>query len=170
VPRTARLVVFIGFAALLALGVVLVLFDAPLEYGLDCNRFSGRCTFTQNLILRTRVGWAPIASLERAEVRVSPGRRRGSPYRVWVKSTSPGRDYFLADYLLREEAEAAARTINTFLRDPSDGRLVLTHSVRSTYWVAWSLIPAVAALIVALAAVLSKKKKDAATAPGPPGG
>jgi hypothetical protein len=157
--------IVLGFAAVLTLVVVLLLYDAPFEYLLDCNRLQGTCTFTQRLLIKSKVGWAPIGSLERAEVRVEP--RRGAPWiMVWVKSKSPSGDYFFADYTGRREAEEAAGKINAFLHDPSDGRLVLVRSVRATYWVAWALIPIVAALVVTLAAVLFRSKKPAAEGGG----
>jgi hypothetical protein len=152
----AKIAVLLGFALVLALVVGLLLFDAPLEYGLDCNRFSGVCTFTQRLLIRSKTGHANIAELRQAEVRVVRARRGSPRIMVWVSSTGP--DWFFADYSSRSDAEAHARQINKFLRDPSDGRLVLTRSVKGIYWLAWVLIPVVAALIVALAAVLFSKK------------
>jgi len=163
----ARVAVVVGFAVVLALLVGLLLFDAPLEYGLDCNRFSGSCTFTQRLLIRSKTGQAEIGTLRRAEVRESRGRRGSPRIMVWVTSTGP--DWFFADYSSRAEAEAEARKINQFLRDPTDGRLVLTRSVRGIYVLAWVLVPLVAALIVALATTLFSRKSRHSTAGKPVG-
>jgi hypothetical protein len=165
VTKPAKIVFLLVFAAVLLSVVGFVLFDAPLEYGLDCNRFSGVCTFTQRLMTRSRAGQARIDSLERAEVRVAPHSRGRARITVWVVSRDA--DRFLAVYGSRGEAEADARRINAFLRDSSDGRLVLTRSVRSTYWVAWALIPVVAAILVALVAVSRSKKSAEQQEPGP---
>ena len=59
-----KIFVMFGFAVALALLVGLLLFDAPLEYGLDCNRFAGVCTFSQRLLIRSKTGQAKIGSLE----------------------------------------------------------------------------------------------------------
>ncbi len=155
----ARLVVLLGFAAVLTVVTALLLFDAPFEYALDCNRLSGRCVFTQRLLVRSKVGWAPMAALGRAEVRVVPARRGAPRILVWVQSRSGSGDSFFADYSRRGEADQAAERINAFLGDPSAGRLVLTRSVRGMYWLAWALVPIDAALVVALAAVLFGKRK-----------
>jgi hypothetical protein len=155
----ARIVVVLGFAVALALLVGLLLFDAPLEYGLDCNRFSGVCTFSQRLLIRSKTGQAKIGSLRQAEVRVVPARRGSPRIMIWVSSNGAGPDWFFADYSSRAEAEADTHKINRFLQNPSDGRLLVTRSVRGVYWLAWILIPIVAALIVAIAALLFSRRR-----------
>ena len=163
VTKPGKIVLLLVFAAVLLSVVGFVLFDAPLEYGLDCNRFSGVCTFTQRLMTRSRAAQARIDSLERAEVRVAPLGRSRTRVMVWVVSRDGSR--FFAVYGSRGEAEADARRINAFLRDPSDGRLVLARSVRSTYWIAWALVPLVAAIVVALVGVSVSKKRAAPQEP-----
>jgi hypothetical protein len=160
--NVAKVILLFGFAAVLTLVVVLLLYDAPFEYGLDCDRLKGTCTFTQRLLVKSKVGWAPIDSLQRAEVRVARPRRGAQRIMVWVVSTAPAGDYFFADSPSRPEAEEAARRINDFLRDRTHARLVLSRTVRATYGIAWALIPVVAGLVVVLAAALFRKKPDAA--------
>ena len=154
-----KIIVVLGFAVGIALLVGLLLFDAPLEYGLECNRFAGVCTFSQRLLIRSKTEQAKIDSLRQAEVRV--GRvRRGSPrIMIWVTSNGAGGDWFFADYSSRAEAEADTRKINSFLQDPSDGRLLVTRSVKGIYWLAWIMIPIVAGLIVAIAALLFSRRR-----------
>ena len=154
-----KILVVLGFTVVIAFLVGLLLFDAPLEYGLDCNRSAGVCTFSQRLLIRSKTGLARIDSLRQAEVRA--GRvRRGSPrIMIWVTSNGSGPDWFFADYSSRAEAEADTGKINSFLQDPSDGRLVVTRSVKGIYWLAWILIPVVAALIVAIAALLFSRRR-----------
>jgi hypothetical protein len=154
-----KIIVVLGFAVVIALLVRLLLFEAPLEYGLDCNRFAGVCTFSQRLLIRSKTGQAKIASLRQAEVRVGRARRGSPRIMIWVTSDGAGPDWFFADYSSQAEAEADTRKINRFLRDTSDGRLLLTRSVKGIYWLAWSLIPVVAALIVAIAAILFSKRR-----------
>jgi hypothetical protein len=154
-----KILVVLGFTVVIALLVGLLLFEAPLEYGLDCNRSAGICTFSQRLLIRSKTGQARIDSLRQAEVRV--GRvRRGSPrIMIWVTSNGAGPDWFFADYSSRAEAEADTSKINSFLQDPSDGRLLVTRSVKGIYLLAWILIPVVAGLIVALAALLFSRTR-----------
>jgi len=159
------LVVF-GFAVALALLVGLLLFDAPLEYGLDCNRFAGVCTFSQRLLIRSKTGQAKIGSLRQAEVRVIPARRGSPRITIRVTSNGDGPDWFFADYSSQAEAEADTRKINRFLQDSSDGRLVVTRSVKGIYWLAWILIPVVSALIVAIAAPLLSRRRARSDAQG----
>lgn len=156
--RVVRLAALVGSAGALVF-VVALLIDAPLEYGLDCNRFSGTCTFTQHFLTHSRVGQARIASLERAEVRGAISRHGKPPFTVWV--TSRQGDWFFAGYTTRAPAQEAAERINSFLGERSRGRLVLTRSVRATYWMAWSLVPVVAVLVVAMASVFFSKRKRA---------
>ncbi len=150
-----------GFAAVLAFVVGLLAFDAPLEYSLECNRLSGRCVFTQRLLVSSRTGWVPIDAMERAEVRVAAPRRGAPRIMVWVRSRPAGKDYFFADYSTQAQAQEAAGKIDAFLRDPSDGRFLLTRSVRGMYVLAWVLVPLVALLVVALGAVLFRKPRPA---------
>jgi hypothetical protein len=157
--RLVKVVLLLGFAAVLAFVIGLLTFDAPFEYSLDCNRFSGSCLFTQRLLVSSRTGSVPIASLEGAQVRVAAARRGAPRIMVWVKGRGGTADAFFADYGSRAEADEAAGKIDAFLRDPSDGRLILTRSVRGMYWLAWALVPLVAGLVVALAAVLLRKPK-----------
>jgi hypothetical protein len=166
--RVVKVLLLLGFAAVLAFVVGLLTFDAPFEYSLDCNRFSGLCVFTQRLLVSSRTGSVPIASLERTEVRVTAGRRGAPRIMVWIKGRDGAADAFFADYATRAEAEEAAAKIDVFLRDPSDGRLILTRSVRGMYWLAWALVPLVAGLVVALAAVLMRKPRRGRAAGSPP--
>jgi len=154
-----KIFVVFGFAVALALLVGLLLFDAPLEYGLDCNRFAGVCTFSQRLLIRSKTGQAKIGSLRQAEVRVVPGRRGSPRIIISVRSNGAGPDWFFADYSSQGEAEADAGKINRFLQDPSDGRLLVTRTVKGIYLLAWILIPVVAALIVAIAALLLSRRR-----------
>jgi len=154
--KAVKVVLLLSFGAALAFLVWLLLFDEPLDYWLDCNRFSGTCTFTQKLIARTRVGTARIDSLRKAEVRIGAQGRRRPRRSVWVVSDRGG--YFFADYRARGEAEAAAEKINAFLSDPTRGRLLITQSDRTMYWTAWGLVPVAAAFVVALVSVLSSNK------------
>jgi hypothetical protein len=75
-----KVLVVLGFTVVIALLVGLLLFEAPLEYGLDCNRATGVCTFSQRLLIRSKTGQARIDSLRQAEVRVAgcAGEARGS--------------------------------------------------------------------------------------------
>jgi hypothetical protein len=164
-----KIFVVFAFAVALALLVGLLLFDAPLEYGLDCNRLAGVCTFSQRLLIRSKTGQAEIESLRRAEVRVVPGRRGSPRIMIWVMSNGAGSDWFFADYSLRAEAEADTRKINSFLQDPSAGRLLVTRSVKGVYWLAWILIPVVAGLIVAVAALLFSRKRARSDSEGKQG-
>jgi len=166
--RLVKVLLLLGFAGVLAFVIGLLAFDAPFEYGLDCNRFSGRCLFTQRLLVSSRTGSAPIASLERAEVRVAAGPRGAPRIMVWIKGRGGAADAFVADYAKRAEADEAAGKIDAFLRDPSDGRLILTRSVRGMYWLAWALVPLVAGLVVALAAVLLRKPRLSRSGDSPP--
>lgn len=154
-----KIIVVLGFAVVIALLVGLLLFDAPLEYGLDCSRFAGVCTFSQRLLIRSKSEQAKIVSLRHAEVRVIPARRGSPRIMIWVTSNGAGGDWFFADYSSRADAEADTRKINSFLQDPSDGRLLVTRSVKGVYWLAWILIPVVAALIVAIAALLLSRRR-----------
>jgi hypothetical protein len=158
--KAVKVALLLSFGAVLAFLVWLLLFDEPLDYWLDCNRFSGTCTFTQNLIARTRVGTARIDTLREAESR-SGAHWKGKPRTsVWVVSDRGS--YFFADYRARREAEEAAEKINAFLRDPTRGRLLITQSDRTMYWVAWGLVPVAAAFVVGLVSVLFSKKTPSA--------
>jgi hypothetical protein len=156
--RSVKIFLLLGFAAVLAFVIGLLTFDAPFEYSLDCNRFTGRCVFTQRLLVSSKTSRAPIAAFERAEVRVVPSRRGAPRIMVWVRGRRGTADAFFADYTSRAEAAEAASKIDAFLRDPSDGRLLVTRSVRGMYTLAWVLVPLVAGLVVALWAVLFRRK------------
>jgi hypothetical protein len=154
--KAVKVFLLLSFGAVLAFLAWLLLFDEPLDYWLDCNRFSGTCTFTQNLIARTRVGTARIDSLRNAEARSGARWKRKPRTSVWVVSDRGS--YFFADYRARGEAEAAAEEINAFLRDPTQGRLLITQSDRTMFWVAWGLVPVAAGFVVALVSVLFSRK------------
>jgi hypothetical protein len=154
-----KIIAVFGLTVLIAVLVGLLLFEAPLEYGLYCNRFAGVCTFSQRLLIRSKTEQAKIGLLRQAEVRVIPPRRGSPRIMIWVTSNGAGGDWFFADYSSRAEAEADTRKINSFLQDPSDGRLLVTRSVKGVYWLAWILIPVVAGLIVAIAALLFSRKR-----------
>jgi hypothetical protein len=154
-----KILVVLGFAVAVALLLGLLLFDAPVEYGLDCKRLTGVCTFSQRLLTGSKTEQAKIASLRQAEVLVIPARRGSPRVMIWVASNGTGPDWFFADYSSHAEARADARKINLFLQDPSDGRLLVSRSVRGLYWLAWVLIPVLAAVIVAIAALLLSKRR-----------
>jgi len=140
----------------LAASVGWFVWDEPLEYWIDCNRFSGSCTFTQKFLARGRTASVPIESIRRAEVRVH-SRGRGRPRSsIWVVADRS--DYFVADYRFRTDAQSAAEKINAFLADRNRGRLLITQTDRVMYWVAWGLVPVLAAFGVGVVSVLLWKR------------
>jgi hypothetical protein len=154
--KFVRALVLLGFGVALAALAGWFVLDEPLEYWLDCNRFSGTCTFTQKFVARSRTTSARIGTLQKGEVRLRTHPRAGPRQSVWVVSNHG--DYFVADYRSRAEAEEACEKINAFLREPGRGRLLVTRTDRTMYWVAWGLVPVSAAFLVALFSVLSAKK------------
>lgn len=148
--------IFPALGLALAASVGWFLWDEPIEYWIDCNRFAGSCTMTQKFLVRSRTASAPIESLRRAEVRAR-SRGRGRPRNsVWVVSDRS--DYFVADYRSRTDAQAAAENINAFLADRNRGRLRITQTDRAMYWVAWGLVPVLAAFVVGIVSVLLWKR------------
>ncbi|HEY6929546.1 MAG TPA: hypothetical protein VJA66_07710 [Thermoanaerobaculia bacterium] len=148
--------VFPALGLALAASVGWFVWNEPLEYWIDCNRFAGACTLTQKFIARSRTASVPIESLRGAEVRAH-ARGRGKPRQsVWVVSDRS--DYFVADYRSREDAQSAAGKINAFLADRNRGRLRITQTDRVMYWVAWGLVPVLAAFGVGIVSVLLWKR------------
>jgi uncharacterized membrane protein YbaN (DUF454 family) len=149
----------LGFTVFLSLAVGLFFFEAPVAYELKCDRSAGVCTFTEQRLGKSRVTEAKIESLGQATIQVATSGWPNPRTAVWVGSRKAGAKRFAA-YWSRGEAEEAARTINSFLRDPKAGHVVLTKSVPLTYWIAGALIPVMATLFVVLvAAVLARKAK-----------
>jgi hypothetical protein len=146
-----RIIILLGFVAVMLAMVALLLTDARLGSALACDRPGGNCSLTQRELTRTWNESIPIGAIDRAEVRVRPGRG-GSP-QVWIV-TSAG-DYFFADYVLRTKADDAARRINDFLSNTSaDARLFLSNDERALYWVAWAFVPVIVLLLIVLARAL----------------
>jgi hypothetical protein len=156
VRRAVWLLVLPALGVALAASVGWFALDEPLEYWIDCNRFSGSCTFTQKFLVRSQVATGRIDSLRRAEVRVRTLRRGKTRDSVWVVSDKA--DFYFADYRSRADADAASEKINAFLRDRSRGRLLITQTDRTMYWVAWGLVPVLAAFAVGVVSVLLWKK------------
>lgn len=154
--KFVRVLVLLGFGVALAAVAGWFVLDEPLEYWLDCNRFSGTCTFTQKFVIRTHTTSARVGTLRKAEVRLRTLGKSRIRQSVWVLSDRG--DHFVADYRSRAEAEEAAEKINAFLRDPGRGRLLVTRTDRMMYWVAWGLVPISAAFLVAVFSVFSAKK------------
>ena len=153
-----RIILLLGFVAVLLAVVALLITDARLGAALACDRASGVCSLTQQQLLRTWTDRIPIEAMDRAEVRVPRGRG-GSP-RVWVVTT--GGDYFFADYVLRSDADNAVQQINAFLGNRApDARLALTDDGRAGYWFAWALVPVIVVLLVILGRVLFRKSPSA---------
>jgi hypothetical protein len=149
-----RIILLLGFGAVLLAAVALLISDARLGAALACERASGVCTLTQQELLRTWTDRIPLAAMDRAEVRVPRGRG-GSP-QVWV--VTAGGDYFFSDYVPRSNADKAAQQVNAFLGNQSAGtRLILAEDARAGYWLAWALIPVIVVLLVILGRVLFKK-------------
>ena len=149
-----RIVLLLGFGAVLLATVALLVTDARLGAALACDRASGACALTQQELTRTWNNRIPIAAIDRAEVRVRRGRG-GSP-QVWVVTRSG--DYYFTDYALRSTADQVARQINDFLSDPAaNARLSLSDDGRVAYWIAWAFVPVIVALLVVLARVLLRK-------------
>jgi hypothetical protein len=148
--------VFPALGLALAASVGWFVWDEPLEYWIDCNRFAGSCTFTTKFLARSRTASVPIESLRRAEVRAH-SRGRGKPRSsIWVLAER--NNYFVADYRNRTDAQSAAERINAFLADRNRGRLLVTQTDRVMYWVAWGLVPVLAAFGVGVVSVLLWKR------------
>lgn len=149
-----RILLLLGFAAVLLAVTALLVTDARLATALACDKASGLCDFTQEQLTTTWQERLPVASIDRAEVRTVRGRG-GSP-QVWL--VTRGGDYFFADYTFRPSAESVAQQINDFLRNPSpNASLDVTDDGRTMYWLAWALVPICVALIVVLGVVLLRK-------------
>ncbi len=145
-----RIIVLLGFVAVMLAMVAVLLTDARLGSALACDRPGGICSLTQRELTRTWNESIPIAAIDRAEVRVRVRPGRGGSPQVWIV-TSAG-DYFFADYVLRTKADDVARRINDFLSDTSaDARLFLSSDERVLYWVAWAFVPVIALLLIILA-------------------
>ncbi|HKD16856.1 MAG TPA: hypothetical protein VKG23_03225 [Thermoanaerobaculia bacterium] len=156
----AKLVIFLGFAAVLAFVIVLLATQNSIETRLDCNRAAGTCTFTQRRMLHTSEFTVPIEGLGPASFRVSTGGRKGVVISVWL-ATPKGSAYF-DDYLSRGEAQLDADHINRFLGTPSDPRLRILRNHRKIYRLAWVLAAAASAMIGVLGWVLFFRKEPAA--------
>ena len=151
-----KLVVFLGFAAVMAFLVVLLTTQNSMETRLDCDRAAGTCTFTQRLLMRTSRTSVSIQGLGPASVRVSSGRR-GSVISVWL-ATARGDAYF-DDYLTRGEAQADADHIDSFLKTPSDPRLTIIRDHRKIYGLAWVLAAVSGAILLFLGWVLFLRRE-----------
>lgn len=154
-----RIIVLLGFVAVLLATLALLLTDARLGAALACDRASGVCALTQQELTRSWNDRIPIAAMDRAEVRVRRGR--GGWPQVFI--VTRGGDYFFADYVLRSRAYQVAQQINAFPGNASaDARLFLNDDERGAYWVAWAIVPVIAALLVVLARALLRKSPPAA--------
>src|SRR5215471_17532207 len=149
--KTLWYLVFPALGLALAASVGWFVWDEPLEYWIDCNRFAGSCTMTQKFLARSRTATVPIESLRRAEVRPHSRGRGKARDSIWVVSNRS--DYFVADYRSRADAQAAAEKINAFLADRTRGRLLITQTDRVMYWVAWGMVPVLAAFVVGIVSV-----------------
>src|SRR5271163_3381840 len=103
-----RVILLLGFVAVLVAIVALLLTNARLGSQLACDRQSQVCSLTQEQLTKTWNNRLPISAIDRAEVRVPKGRG-GSP-QVWV--VTAGGDYYFADYVLRQNADRVAQQIN----------------------------------------------------------
>jgi hypothetical protein len=149
-----RIILLLGFGAVLLALVALLVSEERLEATLACDRASGYCALTQRELTRTWNDPIPIAAIDRAEVRV--GRRRGGSPQVWVVTRAG--DYYFASYNFRSNADRVADQINAFLGDPSaDAHLALSDDERVLYWLAWAFVPLIAGVLVVLARVLFRK-------------
>ena len=154
--RVLWYLVFPALGLALAASVGWFVWDEPLEYWIDCNRFAGSCTLTQKFLARSRTTSVPIDSVRSAEVRLR-SRGRGKPRNsTWL--ITRGGDHFIAEYRSRADAQSAAENIKAFLADPTRGRLRVTQTDRAMYWVAWGLVPVLAAFVVGIVSVLLWKR------------
>jgi hypothetical protein len=158
-----KLVVFLGFVAVMAFVIFLLVTQNSIETRLDCDRAAGTCTFTQRRMLGTSQFPLPIEGLGPASVRVSTGGRKGVVISVWL-ATPTGSAYF-DDYLTRSDAQWDADRINRFLGATSDPRLRILRNHRTIYSLAWVLVAVASATIVLLGWVLFfRKERSAASA------
>ena len=152
-----KLVIFLGFVAVMVFVIVLLTTQNSIETRLDCDRVAGTCTFTQRRMLRTSEFSLPIVGLGPASVRVSTGGRKGVVISVWL-ATLTGNAYF-DEYLSRGEAQWDADRINRFLGATSDPRLRILRNHRTIYSLAWVLVAVASATIVLLGWVLFFRKE-----------
>lgn len=150
--RIARLLLFVGFAVVLALTIFLLFSQGSLENRLDCDRGTGVCTFRERLLTRVSSSWEHLASMGPAEIRTSPPGRRAPVITVWVKSRE-GDSYFDA-YATWSAAQKDVDEINGFLGSPSTPHLSLVREHKVLYWTAWSLSLVSVTSLGALAYVL----------------
>jgi hypothetical protein len=148
-----RIVVFLGFAAIIAFLVFLLVTQGSLENRLDCDRGEAVCTFRVRRLAGTSTYRANLADLGPAEVRISMGGRRARPViAVWIRSRAG--DFYFDDYLTRAAADADAEKINRFLRTPSVPRFSLDRHHGALYGMGWILAVGVAILLGWLGYVL----------------
>jgi hypothetical protein len=151
-----KLVVFLGFAAVMAFLVIMLAAQNSLETRLDCDRAAGLCTFTERHMMRTSRTSLSIQGLGPPSVRVSTGRR-SSVISVWL--ATPTGDAYFDDYLTRREAQEDADRIDRFLKTPSDLRLTIIRDHRKIYGLAWVLAAVSSALLLFLGWVLFLRKE-----------
>lgn len=150
----AKIVLLLAFATVFLAAVALLVTDARMTSTLACDKALAVCSLMQRKLTSTWNDQLPIASVDRAEVRVGHGR--GASPQVWVVTSRGG--YFFADYVLRPNADNVAQQINDFLKDPSPAaRLELTEDARTSYWLAWALVPVILTVLVLLGLVLFRK-------------
>lgn len=152
----ARIVIVLG-GTLLTLTPLILSF--PLEYDLECDRRKGDCTLERKFLVGSRIQKIRIGPIRNAEIRSGEAWLRPRT-RVWLVSQGRG-GLLIAAYGSSAEAERTARRINAFITDPTSGHAIMAAEVSAALWIAWSLVPALAVLFVALRIWIKSKKGPA---------
>jgi hypothetical protein len=137
--RLAVIAIFTTFG-LIVLGVFAFLAsDTVIAYGVSCSRETGSCVLEQRRFMKSSSFTLPLNNVTAAAVDTARGGR-GQGERIFLVLVASGKHVFAAEYEgwnAREDAEAGAHQLTTFLGNPVQRTIALEVTNPVLYAAAW---------------------------------